>query len=195
MLRRCVGGGQTGIWTFLELIDGRPLNFSVRSTTIRSQLLGRLIFVMAQGLESGPYRAARQPRLTPPADLCSAPYVAYRYGIWNIDIEYWISIWDAVYRYGYLSYRYGHPGYRYGIWAHDIGDDSIDMVILGIDMGYLVTLIRMMRRPYAAWFDIHTAERNQFALDFTHCEVGRCRLTVSKPVLKAPLVSALEATI
>jgi hypothetical protein len=26
-------------------------------------------------------------------------------------------------------------------------------------------------------------------------EVGRCRLTVSEPVLKAPLVSALEATI
>jgi len=25
--------------------------------------------------------------------------------------------------------------------------------------------------------------------------VGRCRLTVSKPVLKAPMVSALEATI
>jgi len=27
------------------------------------------------------------------------------------------------------------------------------------------------------------------------CEVGRCRLTVSKPVLKAPMVSALGATI
>ena len=26
-------------------------------------------------------------------------------------------------------------------------------------------------------------------------EVGRCRLTVSKPVLKAPMVSVLEATI
>jgi len=53
-----------------------------------------------------------------------------------------------------------------------MGDDSIDMVILGIDMGYLVTLIRLMRCPYVAWFDIHTAERNQFALDFTHCEAG-----------------------
>jgi len=29
----------------------------------------------------------------------------------------------------------------------------------------------------------------------TFFEVGRCRLTVSKPVLKAPMVSALEATI
>jgi hypothetical protein len=27
------------------------------------------------------------------------------------------------------------------------------------------------------------------------CKVGRCRLTVSKPVLKAPLVSALETII
>jgi len=27
------------------------------------------------------------------------------------------------------------------------------------------------------------------------CEVGRCRLTVSKPVLKAPMVSALETII
>jgi len=31
-------------------------------------------------------------------------------------------------------------GYRYGIWANDMGDDSIDMVILDIDIGYLVTL-------------------------------------------------------
>jgi hypothetical protein len=47
-------------------------------------------------------------------------------------------------RYGYLpylSYRYGHPGYGYRIWANDMGDDSIDMVILYIDMGYLVTLL------------------------------------------------------
>ncbi len=56
-------------------------------------------------------------------------------------MEYVISIWDAVYRYGYLPYRYGHPGYRYGIWANDMGDDSIDMVISHIDMGYLVTLM------------------------------------------------------
>jgi hypothetical protein len=26
-------------------------------------------------------------------------------------------------------------------WANDMGDDSIDAVILDIDMGYLVTLI------------------------------------------------------
>ena len=44
------------------------------------------------------------------------------------------------YRYGHSQYRYGHPGYRYGIWANDMGDDSIDMVILDIDMGCLVTL-------------------------------------------------------
>jgi hypothetical protein len=45
-----------------------------------------------------------------------------------------------VYRYGHSPYRYGHPGYRHRIWANDVGDDSIDMVILDIDMGYLVTL-------------------------------------------------------
>ena len=56
----------------------------------------------------------------------------YRYGIWDIDFGYGISMRST-------QYRYGHPGYRYGIWANDIGDDSIDMVIL-IDMEYLVTL-------------------------------------------------------
>ena len=50
-------------------------------------------------------------------------------------MRYELSIWDMV-------YRYGHPGYQYGIWANDMGDDSIDMVILDIDMGYLVTLPR-----------------------------------------------------
>ena len=45
-----------------------------------------------------------------------------------------------MFRYGYLPYRYSHPGYRYGMWANDNGDDSIDMVILRIDMGCLVTL-------------------------------------------------------
>ena len=54
---------------------------------------------------------------------------------------YGLSIWDMVYRYGKPSYRYGHPGDRYGIWANDMGDDSIDVVILHIDMGYLVTLV------------------------------------------------------
>jgi hypothetical protein len=53
---------------------------------------------------------------------------------------YGISIWDAVYRYGYLPYRYGHPGYQYGIWAVDMRDDNVDMVMLHIDMGYLVAL-------------------------------------------------------
>ena len=63
---------------------------------------------------------------------------------WDIDkdinIGYVLSIWDMVIRYGYPPHRYGHPGYRYGTWANDMGDDSIDMVILGIDMGYLVAL-------------------------------------------------------
>ena len=36
-----------------------------------------------------------------------------------------------------IIYRYE---YRYRTWANDMGDDSIDMVILHIDMGYLVTL-------------------------------------------------------
>jgi hypothetical protein len=58
----------------------------------------------------------------------------------DIDIGYGISIWNTVYRYGYLPYPYGHPGYRYGIWADDMGVDRIDMIILDIDMGYVVTL-------------------------------------------------------
>jgi len=45
-----------------------------------------------------------------------------------------------VYRHGHLPYRYGHPGYRCGVWANDMGDDNIDMVILHIDIGYTVTL-------------------------------------------------------
>ena len=74
--------------------------------------------------------------------------IRYRYGrsIWeidtgdrtsmrfdrDIDMGYELSIWDMV-------YRFGHPGYRCGIWANDVGDDSIDTVILRIDVGYLVT--------------------------------------------------------
>jgi len=58
----------------------------------------------------------------------------------NIGMESGVSIWDMVYRYGYLPYRYGHPGYRYGIWANNMGDENIDMVIFHIDLGYLVTL-------------------------------------------------------
>ena len=60
----------------------------------------------------------------------------------NFDVGYGISIWDTVYRYDYLPCRFGHPGYRYGIWANDMGDDSIDMVISHINMGYLVTLCK-----------------------------------------------------
>jgi hypothetical protein len=43
---------------------------------------------------------------------------------------YGISIWDVGHRYVYLPYRYGHRGYRHGIWANDMGDDNIDVVIL-----------------------------------------------------------------
>jgi len=78
--------------------------------------------------------------------------IRYRYGIsiWDIDMGYRISmgyrygyrygIWDMGHRYGHPPYRYGHPGYRCGIWANDMGDDSIDMVIQDIDVGYVVTL-------------------------------------------------------
>ena len=64
-----------------------------------------------------------------------------------IDMEYGISMWGMVCRYGYLPHRYGHPGHRLGIWANDMGDDSIDMVILHIDMAYHVTLLRTSTRP------------------------------------------------
>jgi len=56
-----------------------------------------------------------------------------------VSIEYVLSICDMVYRYGHLPFRYRHHGHRYGIWANDMGDDSIDMVTLHVDMGYLVT--------------------------------------------------------
>ena len=56
-------------------------------------------------------------------------------------MEYGLSIWDMVCPYGNLPFRYGHPGYRYRMWANDMGDDSIDMVISYIDVGYRVTLI------------------------------------------------------
>jgi len=46
-----------------------------------------------------------------------------------------------------MGYRYGHPRYRYGIWDIDMGDDSIDTVILDIDMGYLVTLVILHTLP------------------------------------------------
>ena len=52
---------------------------------------------------------------------------------------YGLSIWDMVYRYGHSPHRHGHPGYRCGIWDIDMGDDNVDMVILDIVMGYLVT--------------------------------------------------------
>ena len=60
-----------------------------------------------------------------------------------------MSIWDKIYRYGYLPNRYGHPGYGYGMWASDMGDVSIDMVILRIDTGYLVTLPASAAEPFS----------------------------------------------
>jgi len=53
--------------------------------------------------------------------------VGYRYGISDInDISIWVSIWNM--------------GYRYGICYINVVIHHIDMVILDIDMGYLVTL-------------------------------------------------------
>jgi hypothetical protein len=51
-----------------------------------------------------------------------------------------ISEIDVGDRYGRSDMRYGHPRYRYEIWSDDMGDDSIDSVILRIDMGCLVAL-------------------------------------------------------
>ena len=52
----------------------------------------------------------------------------------GIDMGYMLSMWDMVYRYGHSPYRHGHRGCRYGIRANDMGDVSIDMVILHIDL-------------------------------------------------------------
>jgi hypothetical protein len=62
-----------------------------------------------------------------------------------------LSIWDMGHRLGHPPYRYVHPGYRYGIiWVIEMGDDRIDTDILGIDMGYLVTLPTTAEAPVAA---------------------------------------------
>jgi hypothetical protein len=61
--------------------------------------------------------------------------MGYRCGLWVIDITC-----DMADRYGFLPYPYGHPGYQYGIWAHDFGNESIDMVILDIDMEYVLLI-------------------------------------------------------
>ena len=63
-------------------------------------------------------------------------------------MQYGLSIWDMVYRYGYLPYRYGHPGYRYGA-----------TVISHIDMGYLVTLLRARSVKFHPTFCVETASR------------------------------------
>jgi hypothetical protein len=83
----------------------------------------------------------------------------------DIDMGYGLSIWDMEYRYGYLPFRYGHPGYQYGIWSHDMGDDSIDMVILHIDMGYPVTLV--LTRSRCEWLS-QSACCGHPCLDGTH---------------------------
>jgi hypothetical protein len=61
----------------------------------------------------------------------------------NIDMGYVLPTWDTLYRYGHLPYRRGHLPYRYGIRANDVGDDSIDTVFSHIDMGYLVTRLKL----------------------------------------------------
>jgi len=77
-----------------------------------------------------------------------------QYGKLDVEgISVWVSIWDIcqrygmVYRYGYLPHRYGHPAYRYCMWARDMGDDSIVMVISNIDTGHIVTLSPPLRDP------------------------------------------------
>jgi hypothetical protein len=72
----------------------------------------------------------------------------------NIDMGYEISISDPVHQYGYLPYRYGHPGYRYGIWANDVGDDSIDTVILDVGMGYGRMMWQMTVSIWSSWISI-----------------------------------------
>jgi len=79
--------------------------------------------------------------------------------MWVIDMGYGLDI----------PYRYGHPGCRYGIWANDMGDDSIDMVVFHIDMGCLVTLFptrRAVRRARGAGkgLDSSTFQLNLSAL-------------------------------
>jgi hypothetical protein len=51
-------------------------------------------------------------------------------------MECGISIWS-------FTYRDGRAGYRYGIWDIDMGDDSIDTVILDVDMGYGISIWEM----------------------------------------------------
>ena len=67
--------------------------------------------------------------------------MGYQYGILDInEISIMVSIWNM--------------GYRYGIWYIDMVTHHIDMVILDIDMGYLVTL-RVALRPGPARQDAH----------------------------------------
>jgi len=62
-------------------------------------------------------------------------------------MRYGLSIWD-------MTYRYGHSPYRYGIWANDMGEDSIDMVILDIDMGYGLMIWEMTVSIWSSWISI-----------------------------------------
>jgi len=59
--------------------------------------------------------------------------------IWDIDLGYGVSIWLCTISI-WSSWISIH-----GIWANDMGDDILDMVILEIDKGYLVTLVRSCR--------------------------------------------------
>jgi hypothetical protein len=54
-----------------------------------------------------------------------------------------------------------------------------------------------MLSSFAFKFNLHPYVEARFAVDSTdgYGAAGGCRLTVSKPVLKAPTVPALEATI
>ena len=76
----------------------------------------------------------------------------YRYGIWGIDLGYGISIWLS-------TISIWSSWISIWLWANDMGDDSIDMVILLIDMGHLVSLMDSARHV-TGW---HRHSRNERA--------------------------------
>ena len=117
--------------------------------------------------------------------------------MWEIDMgdrtsmryryEHRYAIWDIYLGYSFLHYRYGHHGHRYGIWASDMGDGSIDMLILHLDMGYLVTLMSCSSQALLRGvIDILEQCIGEAGLTYDDCEQGRPLLPVSSPL--APLL-------